>query len=120
MEDRREQIEVLETLAEYNDRVVKNIKILIKELSGERLDDTDKFLNSILEAINWEIQVVNATLDLLNEGSVRVQKDVFNTCVTALGAAVQTKQDEQLAEAFSDLLPELVGLGAAIREVLAD
>lgn len=121
MEDkRREQAEALGTLAEYNDKVVKNIKILIKELSGKRLDDTDKFQNSILEAINWEIQVVNATLDLLNEGKERVEKDIFNARVTALAAAVQTKEDAQIAEAFSTLLPELVRLGAAAEEVLAE
>ena len=42
MEDnRKEQIEALQVLTEFNGRLVKNMSILVKELSGERLDDTD-------------------------------------------------------------------------------
>ena len=69
MEDaRKEQLEALEVLAEFNERLVKNMNIIVKELSGERLDDTDKFLKSIVDAINWEIQVVNGTMEVLNDG----------------------------------------------------
>lgn len=120
MEDyRREQLDVLETLAEYNGKVIKNIKILIKELSGQRLEDTDNFQNGILEAVNWEIQVVNGTTDILNEGKVRVDTDKFNACVTALSRAVQEKDDKQRADSFAALLTELVRLGEAVHEVLS-
>ena len=38
MEDnRKEQIEALEVLLEFNERLVKNMKIIVKELSGKRL-----------------------------------------------------------------------------------
>lgn len=30
-------------LLEFNERLVKNMNIIVKELSGKRLDDTDKF-----------------------------------------------------------------------------
>ncbi len=44
MEDNRaEQIEALEVLTEFNDRLVHNMEIIVKELKGERLDDTDQF-----------------------------------------------------------------------------
>ena len=51
-QNREEQKEALETLIEFNQRLVKNMNIIVKELSGQRLDDTDKFLKSILDAIN--------------------------------------------------------------------
>ena len=55
MEDNRaEQIEALQVLEEFNGRLVKNMEIIVKELSGERLDDTDQFLKGIVDAINWE------------------------------------------------------------------
>ena len=78
MEDnRKEQIEALEVLLEFNERLVKNMKIIVKELSGKRLDDTDKFLKSIVDAINWEIQVVNGTLEVINAGEERLDKEAF-------------------------------------------
>ena len=45
---REEQREALETLVEFNERLLKNMKIIVKELSGARLDDTDKFLLSLI------------------------------------------------------------------------
>lgn len=52
MEDNRaEQIEALQVLEEFNGRLVKmNMEIIVKELSGERLDDTDQFLKGIIDA----------------------------------------------------------------------
>ena len=50
MEDNRaEQIEALQVLEEFNGRLVKNMEIIVKELSGERLDDTDQFLKGIVD-----------------------------------------------------------------------
>lgn len=120
MEDNRaEKIEALETLVTFNDKVVKNIGILVKELSGQRLDDTDKFQTSIINAINWEIEVMNATMDVLNGGKERIVKDVFNEKVIALGEAVKEKDDKKIADAFTNLKPELEKLGAAAKEVIA-
>ena len=78
MENRKEQKEALETLVEFNKRLVKNMHIIVKELSGERLDDTDKFLKAIVNAMNWEIAVMNGTMTILNEGKQRVDKEAFN------------------------------------------
>lgn len=120
MEDnRREQLEALETLAEYNERVLKNIPILVKELSGQRLDDTDKFLTGIINAINWEVEVVNLTMDALNDGKVRVSKDEMNEKIVALGNALKEKDDVKIAQAFEALVPVLESLGAAVKEVIA-
>ena len=54
MEDnKKEKIEALQVLTEFNERLVKNMKIIVKELSGERLDDTDNFLSAIVNAIAY-------------------------------------------------------------------
>lgn len=120
MEDNRaEQVEALETFVEFNDKVTQNIRILVKELSGARLEDTDVFLESIINSINWEIQVINGTMGVLNEGSVRVEKDHINDKIIALGEAVQSKEDGKIAGAFENLLPMLETVGSAAKEVLA-
>lgn len=117
--NRSEQIEALETLTEYNERIIKNIPILVKELSGERLDDTDKFMDSIIKAINWEIEVINLTMDVLNDGKERVSKEVVNEKIIVLSDAVATKDDKKMAEGFQQILPVLESIGAAAKEVVA-
>lgn len=117
--NRAEQKEALEVLVEFNERLVKNMNIIVKELSGERLDDTDNFLKSIIDAINWEIQVMNGTMDLLNDGKERIVKDKFNAAIVDLGEAFSAKDDAKMAEAFKSLIPEFENLGNAAKEVIA-
>lgn len=119
MEDNRtEQVEALEVLTEFNERLVHNMEIVVKELSGARLDDTDKFLKSIIDAINWEIQVVNGTMDLLNEGEVRVNKESFNNAIVALNEAINQKDDAKMAEEFKNVIPIFRQLGESAEEVI--
>lgn len=119
MEDnRKEQVEALEVLVEFNQRVLKNLHILVKEISGERLDDTDAFMKSILNAMNWEIQVMNGTMELLNEGEQRVDKKEFNDKVVALNEAIASGEDSKLSTAFEEIIPYFENLGKAADAVI--
>lgn len=119
MEDnRKEQVEALEVLLEFNERLVKNMSIIIKELSGERLDDTDKFLKSIINAMNWEIEVVNGTMQVLNEGRERVNKESFNENIISLSKAIEENNDAKMAEKFKEIIPVFEELGKSVREVI--
>lgn len=119
MEDNRlEQKEALETLLEFNERLLKNMGIAVKELSGERLDDTDKFVKSIIDAMNWEIGVMNGTMSLLNEGKERINKTKFNVKVLAFADALNARNDEKMAVTMRELIPEFERLGVAAEEVL--
>ena len=120
MEDKRiQQKEALESLVEFNERILKNMNIIVKELSGERLDDTDNFLNGIIEGMNWEIEVLNGTLDFLNEEKERINKDAFDAACVRLSKAVKAKDDQSMAAAFTELIPLFENLGNAAKEVVA-
>lgn len=119
MDNRAEQKEALETLAEFNIRLINNMKIVVKELSGKRLDDTNVFLQDILNAINWEVQVMNGTMALLNEDTQYIDKEDFNEKIIALGNAVNAKDDIKMAEAFEQIIPLFEKLGERANEVIS-
>lgn len=119
MEDnRKEQIEALEVLVEFNQRLLHNVRIVVKELSGDRLDDTDVFLRSIIDAMNWEIQVMNGTMELLNEKEQRIDKEEFNQKLVAVSDAIALKEDAKLAAALEDVIPYFEKLGEAANAVI--
>lgn len=117
IENRAEQKEALETLLEFNTRLVNNMKAITEELSGERMSDTDAFLEDIIKALNWEIQVVNGTLELLNENKIRLDKNNFNDKVQKLSNAIASKDDAKMSAAFQEIIPVFEALGEAAKEV---
>lgn len=117
--NREEQMEALNVLVDFNERLVKNMTIIVKELSGERLDDTDKFLKSIVDAINWEIQVMNGTMELLNENKERINKEDFNSVIVSLSDAIAEKNDQKMAEEFEKAIGIFEQLGKAAEEVVS-
>ena len=116
--NRTEQLEALKILAEFNDRLLKNLPTIIQELSGKRQDDTEKYLKNIIDSINWEISVTASTLNIINDGKERLNKEEFNQKVMALSSALSSNADSEIASALQDLVPCFVSLGDAAREVI--
>ncbi len=114
-----EQLEALETLCRFNERLLNNLPTIVSELSEGRQPDTDTYMNSIIDAINWEINVMNATSDLLAKSQTPIDKEGFNQSILALSAAMSSKVDSEIASAFQNLIPHFESLGAAAKEVTA-
>ena len=77
-------MEALETLVQFNGRLLGNLPTLIGELSGNRQPDTDTYLKNIVDVIGWEITVINATAPLLAEARTHMDKEHFNQSILAV------------------------------------
>ena len=111
------EIEEIKLIDKLNTDEFKNIPILVKEVRGERLDDTDAFQKGVIDAMNWEIQVVNGTTEVLNENEERINKEWFNSKIVALAHAIEQKEDEAIAQALEDVIPCFTKLGEAAKTV---
>lgn len=119
MEDiRAQQIEALEVLKDYNERLVRSIGNIIPELEGDRKEDTDKFLDEIIKGINWEIGILNGTMELINEGEERVKKEEINSSILKLSKALEGKKDDEIAASLKETLPVFENFGKVAEEVL--
>ncbi len=114
-----EQIEALEVYIEYNKKLMNSINMLLSELREQRKDDTDEFQKKIIEGLNWEIQILNGTLSLINQKEERINKNEVNQQVLKLGEALKTGEDKKIADSFEkDILPEFTKVEEIIQVVL--
>ncbi|WWR19695.1 molecular chaperone [Lachnospiraceae bacterium JLR.KK009] len=121
MEDiRAQQIEALEVFKNYNSRLVKSMDSIIPELEGDRKDDTDKFLDEIVKGINWEIGILNGTMDFINEKEERIKKEEINASILKLSKALEGKKDSEIAASLKETLPVFENFGKVAAEVLKD
>lgn len=109
MEDiRQQQIEAVSAMGEYNKKLVKAVREVIIELKGEQRPDTQDFLKQIVDGINWEIQVVNGSLDYINENEELIDKEEFNQAILRHNDAVKSEEDNTIAESLEEnVLPYL-------------
>lgn len=99
-----QQIEALEVAVPYCDRMSAALKQIIKELTSEKQEDTDEYIITILNGLNWIFSVFNGTQDLVNKDAVVIDKDKVNESVSMLNEANEAKDDQKRAQAFEGIL----------------
>ena len=121
MEDnRKEQVEALEALKDYNPKICKALREIIPELKGEKKEDTQEYIEHIFRGVNWELQVINGTMELLNEKEEQVSKDSLNGMISHVNDAYTSKEENKLAQVIEEeLLPFVEKLEGYIVKALA-
>jgi Mg2+ and Co2+ transporter CorA len=107
MEDyRKQQEEALSALIEYNNKLVPALEEVIVELKGEPKEDTKEYLDYVLKGVNWVIQIVNATKDLLNSNHEVVVKEEMNEIILKLNRSNKENKELEVAESIENgILP---------------
>lgn len=105
---RSQQIEALQVVNEYIDKLIPSMETVVGELSGDKKEDTDAFLNQIIEGLNWVIEVFNGTMSLINAEQEIIDKDEINREVVQLSEALIGHNDARVATVLeSEILPFL-------------
>lgn len=105
---RQQQIEALQVAHEYSVKLIKGIENVSEELSGNRMLDTDAYLDEVVKGINWIIEIINRTMDVINEKEVLIEKEKVNEAVKELGDALSKKEDALIAVALKGGVLEFV------------
>jgi len=119
MEAAREiQVEALETLKGFNVKLMKALNEMVMELRGNEKEDTWDYMDYIFRSLNWELQVINGTLDVLNEKEVNVEKENLNATIGRVNDAYTRRRMLELAQVMeAELLPFFKQLQERLEEV---
>ena len=101
-----DQIEALETLADYIPKLIGGIATVKAELRGARKPDTDEYLKMIIDGINWVLGIVNGCMSLLEEYNIAFDKEKANDYSVAFSNAYGTGNDTAIADSMdADVIP---------------
>lgn len=107
-DNRTEQIEALNTAKDYCIRLYKGVNALADELRTGRLPDTEEYMKTVINGINWVFEVYNATKDLINENCDYIDKDKVNAGAVELGKAVADNDDEKAADKLENVIAPFI------------
>lgn len=110
MEEFTQEIEALKVLEEYNDKLLKGIDTVVKEINGEKLPDTSEYLNKIIEGVNWEIQIINGTLEFINKDEEKINKEELNNIINNFSEKYMSDDDMIIAKLLSGEIKEMLEL----------
>lgn len=99
-----EKIEALQVVSPMCERMGKAIKGLIKEYEGEKSADTEDYMHSILQGLEWIFAVYRGTKDLINADGEVIDQNIVNESVLRLNAANKVNDDSEKVEAFKGIL----------------
>lgn len=120
MEEREQlQLEVLKELITYSDNLIPALQVLIEELRAGSQEDTNTFLNDVINGINWEIEVFNQCMSLINEKGSYIDKKLMIAAVGNLGNSLREGDTLRVADCLeTDFLPFLNKLDLAAKQVV--
>lgn len=105
-EIREQQIEALKMGCEYIEKLIPAMKEIIPELRGLELPDTRDYLNQQMDGLNFVIDIMNATMPLINEKETVLIKDNMEEKVQKLNSALAARDNAKTADALeNDILP---------------
>lgn len=107
-DNRTEQIEALNTAKDYCIRLYKGVNALADELRTGRLPDTEEYMKTVINEINWVFEVYNATKNLINENCDYIDKDKVNAGAVELGKAVADNDDEKVADKLENVIAPFI------------
>ncbi|MGN0369603.1 MAG: hypothetical protein ACI4EW_03575 [Butyrivibrio sp.] len=105
---KEQQVEALQVLTEYSVKLIKGMKTSAEELMGCRKEDTDEFLRMVLDGVNWELNVLNGCLSLINEEEEVLDKNRANETILDFQQVFSSKNDEAISKAITEKLIPLV------------
>ena len=97
-----EEKEILETLVEYSPKLIHGMQVVCTELCEQRADDTDEYLKSVAEGMNWEIEVFNGMREKFTEMGLQFDKDELTSIILRFNDAYKSKDDIAIAKCFMD------------------
>ncbi|QHQ60705.1 molecular chaperone [Anaerocolumna sedimenticola] len=104
-----QQMEALEELHNYLIKLVPAVEAIIIELRGEKRSDTDELFNAIINGINWSIEVLNRTMDIVNENDEVIEKENINDTIKKFSFAIREHNELDIADILEkNILPFLV------------
>lgn len=116
---KEQQVEALNAMIEYNKKLIPALQEVVIELNDAQQEDTKQYLDYVLKGVNWVIQIVNGTKDLLNIKSEVVLKEEVNQIIGDLNKAVKDEDNSEIATIIEKgIMPFVLKVSEAAKDVV--
>lgn len=98
---REDKIEAIVGICKYDRKLMDAMGLLAEDFKCGREKLPSELLGTIMQGINWTVEVLNQVMDVLNEGEEKVEKQTINDALVAFNDAFASGDAEKLSEAMT-------------------
>ena len=103
---RQEKIEAIVGICQYDRKLIDALEDLADDLESGKETLPSELLRTIMQGINWTVEVLNQTMDVFNEGEEKLEKQMINDALAAFNEAFTSNDSNKITTAIrGSLLP---------------
>lgn len=103
---RQEKIDAIVGICQYDRKLIDALEDLADDLESRKETLPSELLGTIMQGINWTVEVLNQTMDVFNEGEEKLEKQMINDALVAFNEAFTSNDADKIATAIKNsLLP---------------
>lgn len=103
---REDKIEAIIGICRYDRKLIDALGLLADDFRSGRETLPSEFLGTVMQGINWTVEVLNQVMDVLNEGEEKIEKQMINDALVAFNDAFAAGDVDQIAQAIdASLVP---------------
>ena len=103
---RQDKLEAIEGICQYDRKLIDALDDLVDDLESGKESLPSKLLGTIMQGINWTVEVLNQVMDVLNEGEEKLEKQMVNDALVAYNEAFASEDGKKIADAIrKSLIP---------------
>ncbi len=103
---REDKIEAIIGICRYDRKLIDALELLADDFRRGRETLPSELLGTVIQGINWTVEVLNQVMDVLNEGEEKIEKQMINDALVAFNDAFTSEDVEQIAQCIdASLVP---------------
>lgn len=103
---REDKIEAIIGICRYDRKLIDALGLLADDFRSGRETLPSEFLGTVMQGINWTVEVLNQVMDVLNEGEDKIEKQMINDALLAFNDAFTAEDVEKIAQTIdASLIP---------------
>ena len=103
---REDKIEAIIGICRYDRKLIDALELLADDFRRGRETLPSELLGTVMQGINWTVEVLNQVMNVLNEGEEKIEKQMINDALVAFNDAFTSENVEQIAQCIdASLVP---------------
>lgn len=101
---RKDKIEAIIGICQYDRKLIDALESLAIDFRSGKEKMPSELLGTIIQGINWTVEVLNQVMDVLTEGEVNLNKQMINDALIKYNEAFTSGDEKTIANAIDDSL----------------